>query len=91
ADEGLLSRGNDRVGGELVVEILPQDRSRVPVPQVGERVSVVGPWVEDRQHGWREIHPAWWISAGRIVPASPRELARARELLADGEREEDPG
>ncbi len=91
ADRGLLAPGNDRVGGELVVEIIPQDRSRVPVPTVGQRVSVVGPWVEDHQHGWREIHPAWWISAGRIVPATPSELARARELLASRTALDDPG
>ena len=83
---GLLSRGNDRVGGELVVEVVPEDRSRVRIPPVGARVTVVGPWVDDTHHGWMEIHPAWWISSGRIVPASPVELRRARELLDDEER-----
>ena len=88
AHAGLLSRGNRRVGYDLVVEIIPQDRSRVAVPSVGQRVSVAGPWVEDTTHGWNEIHPAAWISAGRIVPATPAELARARELLADGDAAE---
>ena len=80
--EGLLSSGNDRVGGALVVEIIPQDRGAVAVPDEGTRVQVVGPWVDDTTHGWREIHPAWFVSAGRIVPASPAELRRVRELLA---------
>src|SRR5207248_9158803 len=62
---GLLSDGNDRVGGNLVVEIIPQDRLRVSVPHVGSRVSVVGPYVDDTTHDWREIHPAWWVSSGR--------------------------
>ena len=77
----LVSHGNDRVGGALVVEVIPQDRSRVAVPAEGQRVTVVGPWVDDLEHGWLEIHPAWWISAGRIQPAAPRELTRVRDLL----------
>ena len=63
----LLSDGNGRVGGNLVVEIISQDRLRVSVPEVGSRVSVVGPYVDDTTHDWREIHPAWWVSSGRIV------------------------
>jgi hypothetical protein len=81
--EGLLADGNSRVGGNLVVEVIPQDRSRVAVPSEGARIQVVGPWVEDDQHGWNEIHPAWWISAGRIQPASATEL-RAVQLLIQG-------
>jgi hypothetical protein len=73
-------------GRELVVEIIPQDRSVVPVPDTGARVTVVGPRVDDLQHGWPEIHPAWWISSGRIVPASSAELARVESLL--GAKEE---
>lgn len=80
-DRRLLLDGNDRIGGNLVVEIIPQDRSVVAVPDIGARIVVVGPWVEDTKHGWSEIHPAWWVSAGRIVPATPGELGRVRELL----------
>jgi hypothetical protein len=83
--EGLLSDGNERVGGNLVVEIIPQDRSRVAVPTEGARVEVVGPWVSDTQHGWNEIHPAWWVSAGAIEPASAAELRRAQLLLQGAE------
>jgi hypothetical protein len=80
-EEGLLSSGNTRVGGNLILEIIPWDRSRVLVPEVGQRIEVVGPWVDDTAHGWNEIHPAWWISAGAIQPASPDELRRANRLL----------
>ena len=80
----LLSSGNDQVGGDLVVEVIPQDRSSVPIPDVGQTVTVVGPWVDDEAHGWREIHPAWWMSQGRIVPASSRELKRVDLLLHGG-------
>lgn len=79
--EKLLGTGNSRVGGTLVVEIIPWDRSRVPVPAVGNRIEVVGPWVEDTAHGWNEIHPAWWISAGTIEPASAGELRKVDRLL----------
>ena len=79
--EGLLSTGNARVGGTLIVEIIPWDRARVLVPEEGERVEVVGPWVDDTAHGWFEIHPAWWISAGSIQPASADELRRVDRLL----------
>ena len=71
-------------GSALVVEVLPQDRDAVAIPETGQHVQVVGPRVDDLEHGWPEIHPAWWISTGRILPASPRELTRAQALLRDG-------
>jgi hypothetical protein len=91
--EGLLSSGNARVGGTLIVEIIPWDRSRVLVPEVGQRIEVVGPWVDDTAHGWNEIHPAWWISAGTIKPASQEELRRVDRLLrgVESAAEEDDG
>ena len=81
AYESLLGDGNGRVGGNLVVELIPQDRSRVAVPEVDTRVQVVGPWVEDTEHGWNEIHPAWWVSAGRIQPATAAELRAVQSLI----------
>jgi hypothetical protein len=77
----LLADGNDQVDGTLIVEIIPWDRSRVRVPEVGQRIEVVGPWVDDTAHGWNEIHPAWWISAGAIEPASSEELDKLDRLL----------
>ena len=92
-DPGLLSRGNEQVAGDLVVELIPQDRSRVAIPEAGTRVSVVGPWVHDEAHDWMEIHPAWWVSAGRIQPATAGELRRVQQLLSgvEGAAEEDDG
>ena len=55
----------------------------------GARVTVVGPLVWDTAHDWPEIHPAWWISSGRIVPASNRELTRVESLLRDGQSEQE--
>jgi hypothetical protein len=76
-------------GDVLVVEVIPQDRSVVSIPETGARVTVVGPRVWDTTHGWMEIHPAWWISSGRILPASPRELARVESLLRDTRRDQE--
>lgn len=81
AYEQLLADGNGRIGGNLVVELIPQDRSRVAVPAEGTRIEVVGPWVEDNEHGWNEIHPAWWVSAGRIQPATAAELRAVQALI----------
>ena len=77
----LLARGNDQVGGTLIVEIIPWDRWRVRLPSEGQRIEVIGPWVDDTAHGWNEIHPAWWISAGTIEPASADELHKVDLLL----------
>lgn len=70
--------------GRLVVEIIPQDRAVVPVPDEGSNVTVVGPLVDDLEHGWPEIHPAWWISSGRVRLPTPTELERVETLLRDG-------
>lgn len=74
--------------GDLVVEVIPQDRAAVPIPETGSRVTVVGPKVWDTAHGWPEIHPAWWISSGRVVPASTQEVARVESLLRDTQGQE---
>ena len=77
-------------GGEkLVVEVIPQDRSTVPIPETCAHVTVVGPSVWDTQNDWPEIHPAWWISSGRIVPATTQETARVESLLRDTQREQE--
>ncbi len=39
-------------------------RSSLPVPVIGEHISMDGPWVLDTDHGWREIHPVDAIQIG---------------------------
>jgi hypothetical protein len=39
-------------------------RSKLPVPAIGEHISIDGPWVLDTDHGWREIHPVDSIQIG---------------------------
>jgi hypothetical protein len=76
-------------GEKLVVELIPQDRAVVPIPDTGAHVTVVGPRTWDTTHDWPEIHPAWWISSGRIVPASAQEVARVESLLRDTQGEQE--
>lgn len=33
-------------------------------PSVGRHISVTGPYVLDRDHGWMEIHPVWALQVG---------------------------
>jgi hypothetical protein len=58
AQSKLLERGNDQVGGTLIVEIIPWDRSRVRVPTSdgGSRSSARGSTTR-RTAGTRSIRP----------------------------------
>ncbi len=57
ADLSLLNSGNqNRVDGWLIAEIMPSDTS-LPVPKVGDSVTITGVWVFDSNHGWNELHP----------------------------------
>lgn len=56
--------------GDLVVELLPGQR--LPLPRPGQRVTFIGTWDYDTQHGWNEIHPVWAERiAGRLRVAPP--------------------
>jgi hypothetical protein len=46
----------------------------VPVPAVGTRVSITGPFVIDHEHGWAEIHPVWHVADGATGTAAPPNL-----------------
>jgi hypothetical protein len=48
--------------GDLVVEFMARDGGHLPEPHVGGRISLVGAWVDDTQHGWNELHPVWAVS-----------------------------
>jgi hypothetical protein len=37
-------------------------RSKLPIPVLGDRISLDGPWVFDNNHGWLEIHPVESLS-----------------------------
>ena len=48
--------------GDLVVEVIPMDANKIPIPHVGQHITVTGAYVLDKDHGWMEIHPAWLIN-----------------------------
>jgi hypothetical protein len=54
-DHLLNSGDREHWHGGLLVEIVKGQG--LPVPYVGEHVSVFGTWVYDADHGWNEIHP----------------------------------
>src|SRR5207302_9646609 len=71
----LLSSGNEaKQGGALVVEFMPRDGGHLPAPTVGDRVALVGAWVDDTDHGWNELHPVWSarINGGATHTSGPR-------------------
>lgn len=45
--------------GWLVVELTPRDHGHLPAPSIGAHVGLLGAWVTDTEHGWKEIHPVW--------------------------------
>ncbi len=58
--------------GGLLVEIVKGQA--LPLPDVGEHISVFGTWVYDTDHGWNEIHPIWaikYLDTGRLVRSLP--------------------
>jgi hypothetical protein len=82
-DASLLNQKNiDDQQGDLVLEpvcvgtVTQEDakdacadyHSDVTVPATGTRVTVTGPWVLDKQHGWNEIHPVV-VMAAEAEPA----------------------
>jgi hypothetical protein len=64
----------------LLLEIVPADQpgcrpgrpvrfgtctgANVRAPTAGTHVTVTGPYVLDKDHGWMEIHPVWRITPG---------------------------
>jgi hypothetical protein len=61
---GMLMQNNyTEQSGNLVVEFMPRDRGHLTEPDIGDRVTVIGAFVDDADHGWAEIHPVFGFSA----------------------------
>ena len=59
--------------GGLVVELMARDGGHLPAPTTGARIAIVGAWVSDSVHGWREIHPVFAeILDGRVYRSGPQ-------------------
>ena len=55
-------------------------------PEVGSHVYVVGPYVLDKDHGWMEIHPAWYIGTS---PLGATIVAPSNENPQQGNQKKD--
>jgi hypothetical protein len=69
----LLSGNRSAQDGDLVVELMPRDYGHIDAPEVGDRVKILGAYVDDTMHGWAELHPVWSLvingaSAGSSGP-----------------------
>ncbi len=90
AYRSMLAPGNAQQDGDLVVEFMPRDDGHLPAPQVGDRVTLVGAWVDDTDHAWNELHPVWavriadgnWHRSGPQDGGSPP-TARSYDAIAD--------
>ena len=89
AYRSLLAPANAQQHGDLVVEFMPRDYGHLPAPHVGDRVTLVGAWVDDTQHAWNEFHPVWavrvrsgaWERSGPQFGGSPTN-ARSYDALS---------
>jgi hypothetical protein len=71
----LLSAGNYAAQhGWLVIELMPRDGGHLPAPSLGDRVTLVGAFVDDTDHAWHEIHPVFAeaINGGPLDISGPQ-------------------
>ncbi len=75
-DPAYANLTNDANYGDLVVEIIcattvtqsdamaacENYSNTIPIPAVGEQITVSGPYVLDTNHGWTEIHPVYSLT-----------------------------
>lgn len=54
--------------GSLVVEFMPRDRGHLPAPRPGDRLALVGAYLEDLDHSWSELHPVWQVAVNGRRP-----------------------
>jgi hypothetical protein len=72
---GMLMEGNfSEQSGNLVVELMPRDHGHLAEPSVGDRVAVIGAYVDDTEHSWAEIHPVFGLirNGGAIQRSGPQ-------------------
>ncbi len=58
----LMPSNHSEQNGDLVVEFMPRDYGHLPRPSIGDRLVLVGAYVDDTEHSWAELHPVWAVS-----------------------------
>jgi hypothetical protein len=73
-DRMLMANNRSQQDGGLVVEFMPRDHGHLPAPSPGDRVSLVGAYVDDTEHAWSELHPVWAVSinGGAVARSGPQ-------------------
>lgn len=67
----LMSGNRTEQDGDLVVELMPRDYGHIDAPEPGDRVEIVGAYVNDTIHSWAELHPVWGLTiSGRSAGTS---------------------
>jgi hypothetical protein len=67
------SVNESKLDSRLVVEFMPRDGGHLPVPSIGDHISITGAWVLDAEHGWNELHPVWSeVLAGVTYRSGPQ-------------------
>jgi len=74
--------------GDLVIEVISMEDGHVPIPNVGEHITVTGPYVLDKDHGWMEIHPAWFINGQGSANYTAAEATAAVQEALNGNGDE---
>jgi hypothetical protein len=72
---GMLMPGNrTEQSGNLVVELMPRDHGHLTQPSTGDRLVIVGAYVDDTNHSWAEIHPVFGLArnGGPLERSGPR-------------------
>lgn len=70
----LMANNRSEQGGDLVVEFMPRDYGHLPRPVAGDRIALVGAYVDDTEHNWAELHPVWAVSlnGGPVHSSGPQ-------------------
>ncbi len=77
--------------GDLVVEVIPMDANKVPIPHVGQHITVTGAYVLDKDHGWMEIHPAWLINGKGSASYTAAEASASVQAGLHGNGDDEEG
>ena len=70
----LMPNNRSEQDGNLVVEFMPRDYGHLPRPSIGDRLVLVGAYVDDTEHSWAELHPVWAVSinGGPVKRSGPQ-------------------
>ncbi len=81
----LMPNNNSEQSGNLVVEFMPRDHGQLTQPGIGQRVTIIGAYVDDTEHSWAEIHPVFGFAAagGPLQRSGPQFGGSPASSLSD--------